>query len=104
MAKFYGKIGFIDTKETSPGVWVDTPVERYYYGDIVRNSRRLTSSDEINNSVDVSNEIRIVSDPYANENFHRMRYVEFMGSLWRVSNVSVEYPRLVLTLGGVYNE
>lgn len=103
MAKFYGKIGFADTKETSPGVWSDTPVERYYYGDVVRNLRKLDSTGGINDSPNISNEISIVADPYANEHFHAMRYIEYMGSLWKINNVTVEYPRLILNIGGLYN-
>ena len=103
MAKWYGKIGFADTVETEPGVWVEQIVERSYYGDLIRNSRRLQNSGSINDDINISNELSIVADPYANQNFFAIRYVEFMGAKWKVSNVNVEYPRLVLAIGGVYN-
>lgn len=103
MAKFYGKIGFADTVETSPGVWTEKIVERNYFGDIIRNTRRLQSSDQLNDDINISNEISIVADPYANQNFHSMRYVEFMGAKWKITNVEVRHPRLILTVGGVYN-
>lgn len=105
MAKFFGTIGFNNgTVETSPGVWEQQIVERQYYGDLLRNSRRLQQTDQLNDNINVSNEISIVSDPYANANFHSMRYVEFMGAKWKISNVEVQFPRLILTLGGVWNE
>lgn len=105
MAKFFGTIGFNKgTVETSPGVWEQQIVERQYYGDLLRNSRRLQPTDQLNDNINVSNEISIVSDPYANANFHSMRYVEFMGAKWKISNVEVQFPRLILTLGGVWNE
>lgn len=104
MPKWYGKIGYGVTEETSPGVWTEEIVERQYYGDIIRNLRRLETSDQVNDNVSVSNEISIVSDPYAFENFHSIRWVEFMGAKWKVSNIEVQYPRLVLSLGGVYND
>ena len=104
MPKWYGKIGYGVTEETSPGVWTEEIVERQYYGDIIRNLRRLETSDQVNDNVSVSNEISIVSDPYAFENFHSIRWVEFMGVKWKVSSIEVQYPRLVLSLGGVYNE
>ena len=104
MPKWYGKIGYGVTEETSPGVWTEEIVERQYYGDIIRNLRRLETSDQVNDNVSVSNEISIVSDPYAFENFHSIRWVEFMGAKWKVSSIEVQYPRLVLSLGGVYNE
>lgn len=103
MAKWYGVIGYGETVETVPGVWAEQITERKYYGDILRNSRRLNSADQLNDNINVSNEISIVSDPYANENFHAMRYIEFMGTKWKISNVEVRYPRLILTVGGVYS-
>lgn len=103
MAKFYGVIGYAQTEQSKPGVWTETIVERKYYGELVRNTRRLQSGDKINDDVNVSNEISIISDPFANENFHSMRYIEFMGAKWKITNVEVKYPRLILTIGGVYN-
>ena len=102
MAKWFGKIGYAETEEISPGVWKEQIVEREYYGDLVRNTRRLQTADKINDDIIVSNELSIVSDPYAMNNFHSIRYVEFMGSKWKVSSVEVSYPRLILTLGGLH--
>lgn len=103
MAKFCGVIGYATVEETKPGVYVEQITEKLYYGDLVRNTRRLQPTDQLNDNITVANEIKIVSDPFANENFHSMRYVEFMGTKWKITNVDVQYPRLVLTLGGVYN-
>ena len=103
MAKFYGKIGFAEQVETKPGVWTPKETVRTYYGDLIRNTRRLEGSDKVNDDINISNEISIVADPYANQNFHLIKYVEFMGAKWKVTNVDVQYPRLLLTLGGVYN-
>lgn len=103
MAKFYGKIGYVMMTETAPGVWRPTVVEREYYGDITRNLRRLESSQQVNDNINVGNSISIVADPFAYENFYMMRYVEYMGAKWKVTNVEVQYPRLLLSLGGVWN-
>ena len=103
MAKWYGKIGYAEQIVTAPGVWEEKIIERNYYGDVVRNIRRLESSGNLNDDINVSMEISIVADPYAIQNFHAMRYVEFMGSLWKISSVEVNYPRLILSIGGVYN-
>jgi hypothetical protein len=103
MAKFYGPIGYAELKETKPGVHTEEITERNYYGDLIRNSRRLQSSENLNDDINVANEISILADPFANQNFHKMRYVEFMGAKWKITNVQVQYPRLVLTVGGVYN-
>lgn len=103
MAKFYGKIGYANTVESKPGVYEEQIVERSYYGDLIRNTRRLQSADQVNDDININNEISIVADPYATNNFHTMRYAVFMGTKWKISNVEVSYPRLILTLGGVYN-
>ena len=103
MAKFYGSIGYAELVEVNPGIWEEKITERKYYGDLIRNTRRLQTSDKLNYDINISNEISIVADPYANQNFHSMRYVEFMGAKWKINNVEVLYPRLILTIGGVYN-
>ena len=103
MAKWFGTIGYADLVETSPGVWEEQITKRSYYGEVIRNTRRLQSTEHLNDDINVSNEISIIADPYAINNFHSMRYVEFMGAKWKVSNVDVQYPRLKLTLGGLYN-
>lgn len=103
MNKFFGAIGYAETQETEPGVWEEVIVERNYYGDIRRWARRLVSSSEINDSIDVNNELSIIADPYAYSNFSNIRYVVWMDNKWKVSNVTVEYPRLTLGIGGLYN-
>ena len=104
MAKFSGLIGFANVVETKPGVWKEQIVTRKYKGDLVRNTRTLQSADQVNDNINISNEISIVADPYANMNFHSMRYVEFMGAKWKVTSVDASTrPRLKLTLGGIYN-
>lgn len=103
MAKFSGKIGYAVTTEVSAGVWKETITERQAYGDILRNTRRLVGSDQVNSNVEVSNTFSIVMDPYASQNFHAMRYLEWMGARWKITSVEVQRPRLILSIGGVYN-
>ncbi len=103
MPKFYGKIGFANTVETTPGVWEEMIIERNYYGEVVRNTRKLVASNHLNDNISINNEISIIADPYAKQNFHSMRYVEFLGTTWEITSVEVQYPRLILSLGGVYN-
>lgn len=103
MAKFYGKIGFSSTVETEPGLWEETIVERPYYGDLVRNTSRYQTTDSTNDDITISNNISIVADPYANENFQHMRYVYFMDTKWKIISAEVQYPRIILNVGGIYN-
>lgn len=104
MAKWFGVIGFAETVETKPGVWEERITEHKYYGDVIRNTRRLQSTDKLNDNIDISNEISIVADPFANNHIYAMRYVEYMGARWKVSTVDAsQRPRLTLSIGGLYN-
>ncbi len=103
MAKFFGKVGYGETVEVKPGVWKDEITEVSYFGDVVRNTRQLESGDKVNNDLTVQNSISIVADAYANEHFFAIRYIEWAGTRWIVSDVEVQSPRLLLRLGGVYN-
>lgn len=103
MAKYYGVIGYAEAVETSPGVYDDVVTERMYSGDLLQNTRSLNSSENLNDDINVANKISIVADPFAYQNFHLMKFVEFMGAKWKISKVEVQYPRLILTIGGLYN-
>ncbi len=104
MAKFYGNIGYAEMIETRPGVWEEQITDHPYRGELIRNTRRLQSSDKLHDNIVIANEISIIADPFANQNFHSIRYVEFNGAKWKVDNVEVQHPRLILTLGGLYND
>lgn len=101
--KWYGEIGYGITEETRPGVWTTNTVERSYFGDVTRNFRSLQSANQVNDNINISNVISVVADPYATDHFHEIRYAKFGGTKWKVINVEVQYPRLIMTLGGVYN-
>lgn len=102
MAKWYGNIGYADTVDNGVGDWKERITVRSYYGDVIRNTRMLQNSGNINDDVNVNNQISIVADPYANDHIYDMRYVEYLGTKWKITNVDVQYPRLILSLGGLY--
>lgn len=101
--KFYGAVGFVEVQETRPGVKKLVPAEHMYSGDVYRRSIRYTGGDSVNDEITPSQQISILADPYAREHMASMRYVKWMGTPWKISDISVEYPRLILTLGGAYN-
>ena len=103
MARFCVKIGYAETVETEPGLWGEHTTERMHYGDLIRNRRNLQNSNSVNDDINISNELSIIADPYAINHFHAMRYAEIMGAKWKITSVDVQYPRLILSLGGVYN-
>lgn len=103
MARFYGKVGFGQTQDKGIGVHELVVEYRMYSGDVIRNSRINEDAQKVNDNLRVSNSISIVSDEHANQNFFAIRYVEWAGTLWEVTEVEVQSPRLLLRLGGKYN-
>lgn len=111
MAKFYGAVGFdvtgIEGFEVSHnykrGVHAEEYYEQFYSGDLMRDTRSLQTANKLNDDITISNQISIVADPFATENFHAIRYVKYMGAAWKVTSVEVQYPRLILSVGGVFN-
>lgn len=103
MAKFYGQVGYAETLETRPGIHEEVVTERNYSGDVIRNTRKLEAGESINDNVVVNNNLSIVADSYAYQHFFAIRYVKWAGALWKVTSVEVQSPRLLLTIGGVYN-
>jgi hypothetical protein len=104
MARFHGNIGFSTTSEVEPGIWEEAITEHEYYGDITRNISNNHTESSINNNISLNNSISIVADPYATNNFQYMRYVILNGIKWSITNAEVEYPRIILSIGGMYNE
>lgn len=104
MAKFYGSVGYAVQVQTAPGVWKEQIKEYPYSGDLLRNIFKAQSAENLNDDLNIANEISILADPFARENFHRMRYVCYMGAKWKITSVDAsQYPRLILKVGGVYN-
>ena len=103
MAKWHGKVGYVTSVETEPGIWVTEATERPYSGDILKLSSRWATSSNLNDNVSITNQISILADPFAYQNFSSIKYVEFMDAVWEVSSTDVQYPRLILTMGGLWN-
>lgn len=104
MTKFFGTIGFVRTKETAPGVWTPTTEERSYTGDVTRNYRRFDNGEYLNDNLNITNTISIVADSYAYECMGFMKYIVWMGTKWKISSIEVQRPRLIISMGGVYND
>ena len=103
MAKCSGVIGYALAGETQPGVWTEGITEKKYYGDVVRDNRRVVDQGEINGSINISNNISVVSNKFMLENMAYMRYLTFNKSKWKISSVDIKPPRIIITLGGLYN-
>ncbi len=105
MAKWCGKVGYVSTYEdpNDPGVWIPDVTERKYCGEFVRNSKRTQSAQGTNDNIVLSNEVSIIADPFALDNYQNIKYAEYGGVKWKVTNVEIQRPRLRLTFGEVYN-
>lgn len=102
MGRFAGKVGFVTYTETSPGVWEEVTTEKQYYGDLLRNTRRYEGTN-MNKDLTINNEVSILCDAYAYANFPYCKYVTLNGVKWTVTNITIDRPRMQLTLGGIYH-
>ena len=103
MTKWCGVVGFTDTVETEPGLWELRVELRLYYGDLIYDRWKRENSGGINDNIDLSHQVSIVADPYAIDHCSSIVFVECMGEKGKVTNVEVQYPRLILSIGGVWN-
>ena len=103
MAKFSGIIGFITTSQTSPGVYTPVVEEKDYVGDFIRNAQSWRNGEGLNSDLTYNSRISIVADPYLLDNISYIRYAKFGEGSWEITNVEFQRPRLILTMGGVYN-
>lgn len=108
MARFYGEIGFLrmveEDPENRPGIWVEKLTKRKYYGDVLSNSRRWDQNGNFNDNLVINNRISIVADAFVRENLGAMKYVRWQGVNWKITNAEIQYPRIILTIGGEYHE
>lgn len=103
MARFYGRVGFGHAVEVRPGVIEDVITERKLYGDVLRPGRSFDEDGQVNRNTQMTNRISVLADDYAAENVYAIRFVEWKGVLWYVTKVDEERPRLIFSLGEVYN-
>ncbi len=104
MAKFYGQIGYAMPEETVPGVWKDFVIERSYRGDVLQNQNRWESAEKVNDNLMIDNKLSIIGDHYFYKNMAHAKYVIWMGVKWKIKKIEILRPRLILTIGDVYNQ
>ena len=103
MARYFGNVGYVFTRETAPSVHTEEAIERQYYGDVISINRRLDRGEGVNDNVEIGNQFSILADAYAYENFFAIRYLTWMGQRWKVTKVTVQRPRLIIDVGGLWN-
>lgn len=105
MARFSGLIGFVKTERVRPGVSEEVVTEKGpYFGEVKRASLAMQQANSVNTELRTTNTIEIMADDdYLSENMFAIRYVEWAGNVWTVTEVTEQRPRLLLRLGGVYS-
>jgi hypothetical protein len=103
--KYHGSVGYAvtKTKDDDPDTWINSVEEHQYFGDVLQNSSRWQTAEKVNDNLTISNRISILADPFAFDNFQHIKYATWMNQKWKVTNIEVAYPRLILTIGGEWN-
>lgn len=102
MSRFSGKLGFMMTRETEEGVWLEDVVELPAKGTIRSLYVRNDNSSSVNTNLRLTNEINILMDTKVETYLKTLKYVVWKGSKWEVLSIGVNYPRLTINLGGLY--
>lgn len=103
MGKCFVKVGYAIPEEYEPGRWKHVMVEHEYGGETLRDAYDIQSTDKVNEDLRLSISFSLIADPFALQHCGAIRYIEFMGTLWKVTRIEPRYPRIILTAGGVYN-
>lgn len=105
MAKFSGKIGFVVDTETleGSGIWVEESIERTYKGDVLNYFVRWQDSSKVNEDLTIDNKFSVVADSFALNHIGNMRYITYLGEKWKIKNIEINYPRIIIYVGGLYN-
>ena len=103
MAKFSGVIGYALPVESTPGVWIDSIIEKNYRGDILTDQRQLQTTEQLNDDIRVENSISIIANAYAYDNIGIMKYVVWRNTAWRIQSFNIDRPRIIIKIGGIYN-
>lgn len=101
--KWYGKVGFEETVESAPGVYEHNYIEREYFGDVMSLSSRWQTTENVNDDLKINMKISIIADTFLYEQFPFIKYIEFSGHKWSVTEITPNRPRIDLVLGGLYN-
>lgn len=104
--KYRGAIGYEVTvqKETGSDVYISQIEEHIYRGQVIKNSYRREAGEWLNDNIKVSNSIQIVADPFALAHCQNIKYCVWQNQKWSVTNIEIDQPNLILTLGGAYHE
>lgn len=103
MAKYAGKVGFATQTETSPGVWEDVTVERLMKGDVIRANTTISMDGKVNGDVTFNHRVSLVGASLPLMEYYNIKYITLDGYKWEVKSIEIQRPRIIVTLGGMWN-
>ena len=102
MSRFSGKLGFVMTRETEEGVWLEDQIEIPVKGTIRSLYVRNDNNASVNTNLRLTNEVSVLLNSKIQTYLETLKYVIWKGSKWEVQSIGVNYPRLTINLGGPY--
>lgn len=102
MTRYSGLVGYGQQVEVEPGVWDTEDKEVMMKGDLLRQNANIQDSG-INDKVSLNHRVSLIGDAYAFDNYYNMKWVTVNGFKWAVSAIELQRPRLIVTLGGIWN-
>lgn len=103
MAKFAGLVTYVTQVESRPGIWTDESISRLMRGDMLRKGSVGQNDDKVNSDISLNHRVSLVGDEYALNNYYDIKHIQLNGREWEVTSVEVQHPRLILTIGGLWN-
>lgn len=106
--RFAGLVGYIETEETSPGIHLPVETTRKMRGDVLsaktQNSQDgRTTETSLYKDIRLSHRFSLVGDAYSFKNYMYLKWIIVEGHKWEVSSVEIQSPRLLISIGGLYN-
>lgn len=109
MAKFAGLVGYVTQEESAPGVWSPVENPKPMKGDIIRqsstngNGSRIGDTGKVNDDITLGHRVSLLGDAYAFENYFSIKWVQIGSKKWTVTSVEMQRPRVIVSLGGLWN-
>lgn len=103
MTKYAGLVGYVVQEQTAPSVWTPVETPKRMKGDIIRQSASTQNDDKVNSDITLNHRVSLIGDAYAFSSYFNIRWIEIDGHKWEVTNVEVQRPRIIVSLGGPWN-
>lgn len=106
--KWSGDIGFFIDKEVvkdgvGTGVWKKQIEDKHYGGEVIRDYRSQENNNFVNENLNINNTISIICDRFIDDHIMDIVYITFKNKKFKVKGFTVNYPRIELQIGGLYN-